>query len=54
VPAKGLHDDAEECGDVSHNITDHEPTTTAADRAVVLNDAHQQASSTELEDFYVY
>jgi hypothetical protein len=43
---------SDECGDVSHNITDHETTTTATARAAQLNDTHQQASSTELDDFY--
>jgi hypothetical protein len=51
-PAKKLYEDADECGDVSHNTTDHETTTTATARAAKLNDAHQRASGTELEDAY--
>jgi hypothetical protein len=43
-PAKKLYEDADECGDVSHNTTDHEITTTATARAAKLNDTHQQAS----------
>jgi hypothetical protein len=39
----------EECGDVSHNTTDHEPTTTAAATSAALDDTHQQASNIELE-----
>jgi hypothetical protein len=37
---------------VTTSPTMNEPTTTATARVAVLNDTHQQASSTELEDFY--
>jgi hypothetical protein len=32
-----MYEDTEECGDVSHNITDHETTTTAAAIPAVKN-----------------
>ena len=32
-----MYENTEECGDVSHDITDHETTTTAADIPAVKN-----------------
>jgi hypothetical protein len=51
-PAKELHEDAEECGDVSHDITDHVHTTTSTASPAAPNNPHLMTSATELEDVY--
>jgi hypothetical protein len=42
-----MYEDTEECGDVSHNITDHEPTTTAAAIPAVKNNIQRPVCDKE-------